>query len=184
GTPAATIFQTLGSMPLVSPVSGIAPSIFTPDRGLERSYSEQASLSTEYLLAKDLTVSANYLWVRGLKLSRTRNANLLPPILLTTDNAPGLGFLQLDSQQAGRPVFGGARMDPRFDAVYSLDHSASSSYHGLSVSVNRRLSGDFELLGSYTFSKTLDDASDFDEQPQNPFDLRNEWAHSRQDQRH
>src|SRR5258708_11391862 len=33
---------------------------------------------------------------------------------------------------------------------------------------------------SYTLSKTFDDASDFDEQPQNPFDLRAENAVSRQ----
>ncbi|MFI5059738.1 MAG: hypothetical protein ACHQLQ_16355, partial [Candidatus Acidiferrales bacterium] len=35
---------------------------------------------------------------------------------------------------------------------------------------------------SYTFSKTFDDASDFDEQPQNPFDLRAERAISSQNQ--
>src|SRR5215469_3468826 len=34
------------------------------------------------------------------------------------------------------------------------------------------------------FSKTLDDASDFDEQPQNPFALFAERALSRQHQRH
>jgi len=36
----------------------------------------------------------------------------------------------------------------------------------------QRMSNDFELLASYTLSKTRDDASAFDEQPQNPFDLR------------
>ncbi len=184
GSLAAIIFEHSGGLPLLSPVAGIRPSIFVPDAGLKRSYSQQAALGTEYLLAKDMTVSANYLWVRGLKLSRTRNVNLLPPIQLTTGNAPGFGFLQPDPQKSGRPVFSDSRIDSRFDAVYSLEHSASSSYHGLSVSLNRRLSGEFELSGSYTLSKTLDDASDFDEQPQNPFELRNERAHSRQDQRH
>jgi hypothetical protein len=37
-------------------------------------------------------------------------------------------------------------------------------------------------MASYTFSKTLDDASDFDEQPQNPFDLRAERSLSSQHQ--
>jgi len=40
----------------------------------------------------------------------------------------------------------------------------------------------FELTASYTLSKTTDDASDFDEQPQNPFNLAAEHAVSRQNQ--
>src|SRR5262249_55900830 len=58
-----------------------------------------------------------------------------------------------------------------------------STYHGLSVSLNRRLSNEFELSAGYTFSKTIDNASDFDEQPENPFSLRGERVLSRNDQR-
>jgi hypothetical protein len=43
---------------------------------------------------------------------------------------------------------------------------------------------EFELLASYTYSKTLDDASDFNEQPQNPYQLTAERAVSLNDQRH
>ena len=35
-------------------------------------------------------------------------------------------------------------------------------------------------MASYTLSKTIDDASDFDEQPQNPFDRGAERAFSSQ----
>jgi len=45
------------------------------------------------------------------------------------------------------------------------------------------LSNEWELLASYTLSKTTDDASDFDEQPANPYNLRDERALSRQDVR-
>src|SRR5260370_40373041 len=38
--------------------------------------------------------------------------------------------------------------------------------------------------GRYKLSKTFDNASDFDEQPQSPFDLRAENAVSRQHQQH
>lgn len=41
---------------------------------------------------------------------------------------------------------------------------------------------DLEFSVSYTLSKTYDDASDFDEQPQDPFNLRAEDAVSRQHQ--
>jgi hypothetical protein len=41
---------------------------------------------------------------------------------------------------------------------------------------------ELEFSASYTLSKTFDNASDFDEQPQNPFNLRTENAVSRQHQ--
>jgi len=41
---------------------------------------------------------------------------------------------------------------------------------------------ELEFSASYTLSKTLDDASDFAEQPQDPFNLRAENAVSRQHQ--
>jgi len=44
------------------------------------------------------------------------------------------------------------------------------------------MSDELAFSASYTLSKTFDDASDFDEQPQNPFDLRVENAVSRQHQ--
>ncbi len=75
-------------------------------------------------------------------------------------------------------------MDPSFNGVYQLENAASSTYHGLTVSLNRRLAEDIEFSANYTFSKTIDDASDFDEQPQNPYDLRDGRGLSRNDQKH
>ena len=119
---------------------------------------------------------ADYLFTRGVHLPRTRNVNLLSPIVLSAVNAAALEVPTPTEQQLGRPVFPIQRMDPRFDAIYQLEDSASSSHHGLTLSLNRRLSKEWELLAAYTLSKTMDDASDFDEQPQNPYDLRAEWA--------
>jgi hypothetical protein len=50
--------------------------------------------------------------------------------------------------------------------------------------LNRRMSKELVFSASYTLSKTFDDASDFDEQPQNPFNLRADWARSLQNQQH
>ncbi len=44
------------------------------------------------------------------------------------------------------------------------------------------MSDELAFSASYTLSKTFDDASDFDEQPQNPFNLAAEHALSRQHQ--
>jgi hypothetical protein len=183
-TDAASVFAANGGGRSLTAVAGIAPSIFLADPQFVTPYSAQANAGVEHLLSKNTTVRADYLFTRGIHLPRTRNINLLPPVTLTTVNAAALGFFNPTPQQLGRPVFGPGRVDPRFDAIYQLENSASSTYNGLTLALNKRMSNEIELLASYTLSKTRDDASDFDEQPQNPFDLRSERALSRQDVRH
>jgi hypothetical protein len=182
GNEAANLFQGAGGGPLISPATGLAPSIYRPDPRLATPYSQQTSLGAEYLIAPDLTASVNYLFVRGVKLSRTRNVNLLPPTVLTLQNAANLGVPNPTSQQTGREVFGPGRSNPGFNDIFLLEDSASSTYHGLTTSLTERMTKELEFMASYTFSKTLDDASDFDEQPQNPFDLRAERSLSSQHQ--
>jgi hypothetical protein len=81
-------------------------------------------------------------------------------------------------------VFPPARLSSQFDNIYQWENHASSVYNGLSVSLNRRLSNEISFSGSYTFSKAIDDASDFNEQPENPYSLPAERALSSNDQRH
>jgi hypothetical protein len=52
------------------------------------------------------------------------------------------------------------------------------------MELNRRLANDIEWSAAYTWAHAKDSASDFDEQPQNPYALPNEWSDSRYDQRH
>src|SRR6202521_1160376 len=182
GNAAASLFAATQGGPLVAPVSGIAPSIFQPDPRLAAPYSQQASAGAEYLLAKSLTLRTDYLLVRGLKLPRTLNVNLLPPVVLTLANASSLGVPNPTPQQIGREVFSPGRLNTQFGDIYQLQNSADSTYNGVSWTLNRRMSDELAFSASYTVSRTFDDASDFDEQPQNPFDLRAENAVSRQHQ--
>ena len=68
--------------------------------------------------------------------------------------------------------------------LYQLEQTARSSYRGASVALQRRLSRELAFLLAYHTGRTLDDASDYDEQPQNPLDPQADWALSRQHQRH
>lgn len=181
---AAAVFAATQGGRALAPIVGIAPSIFRADPNFVTPYSIQANIGIERLLTPDVTVRADYLYTRGRNLPRTRNINLLPPVVLSAANATALGIQTPTPQQLGRLVFGPGRIDPRFDAIYQLEDSASSTYNGLTLTLNKRLSNEFELSASYTLSKTMDDASDFDEQPQNPYDLQSERALSRQDLRH
>jgi outer membrane receptor protein involved in Fe transport len=184
GQAATQIFQSELGGSAGSPSTSIHPSIFTADPNLQTSRSEIASAGVERLITNNLTASAAYLFARGVRLSRTRNVNLLPPVLLTLDNAASLGIPNPFPQQLGRLVFPPMRLSAQFDNIYQWENHASSVYHGLSLSLNRRLSNEMSFSGSYTFSKAIDDASDFNEQPENPYSLHAERALSSNDQRH
>jgi TonB dependent receptor len=170
GPLAAALFQQSGGGPLERPSSAISPSVFRPDPHFATPYSAQTSFALERQLSTNLTLALNYLFVRGVKLPRTRNINLAPPLFLPDSN--------------GQAVFGPGRLDSTLNGIYQLEDAASSTYHGVSVSLDRRLAEEFEFSVNYTFSKAIDDASDFSEQPQNPYDISADRGLSRNDQKH
>ena len=169
GEAATQIFQSQRGGGSSTPISSIHPSIFAADPNLATSSSEIASAGVERLLTKNLTASATFLFARGLRLSRTRNVNLLPPEVLTPTDAASLGIPNPYPQQLGMLVFSPSRLSPQFADIYQWENRASSVYNGLSVSLDRRLSNEIEFSGNYTLSKATDDASDFNEQPSNPY---------------
>jgi len=179
---AAAIYQG-GTIPS-APLPGVAPSIWRAQAGMRNPYSEVASFSVEQALPFQTTLTGEYQYVHGVKLGRTTNVNLAPPVLLTSANAASLGVSSPTPQQLGRPIFSVARLDPTHDAINQFSTSANSVYNGATVTLNRQFQDDLQLLVGYTYSKTIDDASSDTEQPQNPYALRDERALSLQDQRH
>jgi hypothetical protein len=184
GSAAANLFASAQGGPQPAPVSGIAPSIFRADPRMATPYSQQASAGVEHQVGKFISLRADFLFVRGTDLSRTLNVNLLPPVALTLGNAASLGIVNPAPQQIGRLVFSPARANPAFDDIYQLSNSATSTYKGISFTLNRRMNDELAFSASYTLSRTVDDASDFNEQPQNPFLLAQENAVSLQNQLH
>jgi outer membrane receptor for ferrienterochelin and colicin len=183
GQAAAQVFQSELGGGSLAPIPSVRPSIFTADPNLPTSSSAIASAGVERLLTKNLTATATFLFARGIRLSRTRNVNLPPPEVLTPASAASLGIPNPFPQQLGMLVFSPSRLSPQFADIYQWENHASSVYNGLSLSLNRRLSNEIEFSGSYTLSKVIDDASDYNEQPNNPYFLRGERALSANDQR-
>jgi len=143
GSAASKLFAAAAGGSQVAPLAGIAPSVYRPDPHMATPYSLQANAGAEYLLAKDTTLRADYLFVRGVKLPRTLNVNLLPPVVLTPANAAGLGILNPTPQQIGNEVFGPGRQNPAFNNIYQIADSASSTYlrcfvHPQPAAVQRR----------------------------------------------
>jgi len=84
------------------------------------------------------------------------------------------------------------RLDPRFDQVNLIDDGASSTYHSLQLTANKSFSHSLQFQASYTWSKSTDDASDFNttiqandnSYAQDAFKLAAERAVSNYDIRH
>jgi hypothetical protein len=180
---AAAAMYRSGSIP-TNPFPLTAPSIWRAQLGLHNPYSEVASFSAEQALPLQTTLRAEYQYVHGIHLGRTTNVNLSPSVILTTQNAASLNVTSPTFQQVGHPVFSQQRLNPAYDAINEFASSANSTYNGVTVTLNRQFTDDFQLLAGYTFSKTLDDASYDFEQPQNPYALKDERALSLQDQSH
>lgn len=160
------------------------PSLYRVRPGSWNPASLQASISAERLLTPNVTAAVTCLYASGRELPRTVNVNLSAPVILTPSDAQSLGIHAPTPQQLGRPVFGPERLNPSWDGIFELQPTAGSTYHGVTASLNRRLADDIEWSAAYTWSHARDSASDFDEQPQNPYALADEWADSRYDQRH
>ena len=172
---------------LAAPLSDLAPSIATARRGPWRSSSQQLSLGAEHALTPLLSVSANVILARGNALLRTVNVNLLPPTVPRSilDPASRRGGQEAQTGVSVPHGFVDAgRIDPTKKDIFQTQPTASSRYRGMTLGLNRRLSHEVEWSAAYTWSKTTDDASDFDEQPQNPYALAEERGPSRYDQRH
>jgi hypothetical protein len=64
---------------------------------------------------------------------------------------------------------------PVFSSIFAEDTIANSNYNSLQVQVEKRLSKGMEFHVAYTWSKSFDEASSF-ENVLNPLDIRRSWA--------
>jgi hypothetical protein len=74
----------------------------------------------------------------------------------------------------GQPVFG---------SIYTADNIGNSNYNSLQISAEKRAAKGLDFLAAYTFSKSFDYGSTF-EDTINPFDFRRSYALSQFDARH
>ena len=159
---AASDIARLGLRPGTTP-----PVINTAHPNIVNPYSQQGSFGIEREITPNLSVNSNYLVSRGVKILRGRNNNL---------------------RQAGTNVYGPvfAPINPAILQNNVVESSGGSTYHGMTLSVNKRYSHNNQFQISYTLSKAIDDTTDFisDLEPANQLNLRNERGLSSFDQRH
>ena len=173
------IFFSLPGLPLT--LSNPFPSFFPfplPDsalaiqRDLRTAYMQHWNLNVQRQFGRNSVLEVGYVGSKGTKLLTARDINQPRPSVLP----PGLPFVP--------------RPDPRFDDIDLLESRANSNYHSLQARFQQRLSRGLATLVSYTWSKSIDDASSFFTSagdpnfPQNSNDARAERGRSNFDVRH
>jgi len=159
--------------------------------------SQQASLGVERQIGNSLSVSANYIYVHTTHLPWAIDKNLLPaaPIVSGQPGANGLPTNGLPFQDWGAAPpcvnqFGqrtsACFADPTLLQNNQYSSVANAVYHGGILEVKKRFSRRFSLLANYTYSKAIDDSTDFnsDYAAFNEVNLRAERSLSDFDQRH
>ena len=173
------IFFSLPGLPLT--LNDPFPSFFPfplPDsalaiqRDLRTGYMQHWNLNIERLLGSRTVVEVAYVGSKGTKLLTARDINQPQPSVLP----PGLPFVP--------------RPDPRFDDINLLESRSNSNYHALQARFQQRLFYGITSLVSYTWSKSIDDASNFFSSagdpnfPQNSLNVAAERGRSNFDVRH
>ncbi len=119
----------------------------------------------------DTTVSAAYVGRVGVHLERERNLNPLQ-----------VGTLQRPENRGVEPSV--LRPFKGFQVIALGENAARSEYNALQIEVNRRFSRGLSYGFSYTYSKSMDNASGRRDRIWNPWDDRIFWGPSSFDTRH
>jgi len=167
GVPSYALTGTLPSLviPDIDRPSGDLRYLPVRDRN---PYSQTWNFGIQRSITDTLFSEVAYVGSRGVKLLAPVNINQGPP-------APAAA----GSATARRP-FG-----PAIGEIRAVQYAGSSSYNGLVVKTEKRFSQGLLFLGSYAWSKSLDNqstgldnSSAVGNQAQDPNNLRAEWGHS------
>ena len=173
----------------------LAPvNLYLFDRNYEQPYTHQARLQFEREIFKNTTFSVQYTMFRGVNLSRTRNANLNPPVATTLTVYNGTGTSATPTTTTYTFLrFPNARPINTYQRISLFESSAKSFYQGLSFELNKRFSNRWQLYSSYTLSNAKDSkpdqtsvvpGTDDAKIAENQFDLTGEYSRSDLDVRH
>ena len=166
--PSGGVSSVSGALPILS-VVGIDPTFVTPEV-------QQWSLGVQREIFKNAVLDLSYVGTKGDHLLDRRNINFVSPA------ATQAFFLANNSTNVNsiRPFRG-------FGTINFIETAAVSRYHGLLSSFNYRFGRGNSINLSYTFSKNMTDfTNDRDgvDAPQNPFNLRAEYAEARSSRPH
>jgi hypothetical protein len=168
---------------LAEPLTAYPSLVIAIDPALKTPWAQQAALGLDRALGQEFSVAANFVWVRGKHQLGSIDYN---PTL------PSLGPGRRPNDVGGRAGTSAT--------VLQYTSYAETWYKGLTLSVSKRFSGNYQLLAAYTLSRAEDLSTDFQSifpedmgrgrDPNNPtglplgFDPMKERGPASHDQRH
>jgi carboxypeptidase family protein len=139
---------------------------------------DQFSLEVQRELSRDMVLRVGYVGTKGTGLFQTVDGNPRTPTNVIVDTS------------VPAPVFA-PRVDPTRGAIRLRTNAASSIYHSMQISLDKRLSRGFSAGMHYTWSASIDTTSEIFNPStgeiavaQDSFDLRSDRARSTYDRPH
>jgi len=129
--------------------SSIKPQLQTVNFDLQTPYIVQYNFSVQRALPGNVDVTVGYAGSHGVHLIRLGDANLAPETIV-------------NGRKVYQPALG--RRNPNFTGVWQRVTDAQSFYNSLQLSAIRRFSNGFRAQMSYTFSRSIDEASGINSQ--------------------
>ena len=128
---------------------------FAPD--YVQPYVEQGRLGVERELARGLSLSATYLFYKGVHLTRTRDVNLFAPVALNT-TGPGGTVYTFQRFPTARPI--SRTTGASYNRISVFESASRSLYNGLAFQATQRFTRSFQFIAAYTYSRARDDRPD------------------------
>ncbi|MGA2965621.1 MAG: TonB-dependent receptor [Terriglobales bacterium] len=165
---------------------------------------QQASLSLEREVGGGFTGTLSYLFVHGVDMIRARDVNLPPPtyysypVVDSTGNIVPNQFYNVESFATWQTSYAiGCPYPPcinplqrpiaQLGAIDQFESAASTVYHGMTVSLRKRMSGGMDFRLAYTWAHAIDNGQDAPATGapavQNSYSTKSEKASSVTDQR-
>ena len=137
----------------------------TVPTSLANPYTQNFTLGMQVQLTNKAVLSVDYLGSVSRKLTdvtplnEVRAAARPAPAVSVADETARLA--EFEAATAAENGAGNNRLDPRFNQVDGYAAVGASNYNGLAVQVKRAAVHGFQAQFAYTYSKSLDDDSDF-----------------------
>lgn len=120
-----------------------AQNIVTVSPDFVNMYAIHSNIQLEQAITENLALAVGYVHSAGRHIPVYRNINPITPTHVLAD---------------GRPVFGSAKLDARFNQIQMAESAGVSQYDALTVQLNRRFSRGFQFNANYTLARSVDDA--------------------------
>ena len=154
--PALTAAQLASVGAVINPPGPAAfgNAIYTLGPNFKPEYSIQASMSIAHEIARDLSLELGYNLYHSVHIVQNVESNFIQNPKIPIDPFAGPSYMVRPGETAGEPN----------SAIFQNNTTSSVGngiYHGLTASLTKRVNRGLQFQANYTFSRAIDNTSDF-----------------------